>query len=173
MADVMYAVAIRDDVGLWLLCRVRRSSRGDVYVLFPRSDPDWNPHASYHRDGTRHVRSHGGKYIEDQSQRPDASFRGTESVFALAIQPGEPAMFNTPCDPAEFADVFAIPRRDLPLDEHHTLAVDLVGTWARRIAGAVAGKGAPEVLSRCVTVDSGHAVERNQPGATISLTSTT
>jgi len=124
--DVIYAVAIRDDVGLWLLCRIRRSSRGDVYVLFPRDEPGWDPHASYHRDGTRHVRSHGGRYLTEQRQRPDASFRGTESVFALAIQPGEPAMFKTPCDAAKFADVLAIPRQDLPLDEHHTLAVDLV-----------------------------------------------
>ena len=38
----LYAVALRDSEGLWLLSRIRRSRKGDVYVLFPRDEPGWN-----------------------------------------------------------------------------------------------------------------------------------
>ena len=122
----MYAVAVRDREDLWLLCRVRRSRERDVYVLLPRDEPGWDPHASYHQDGVRHVRSQGGRYLVDQRQRPDETFRGAESVFALAVQPGEVALLQTPCKSEQFSDVFEIGREHFPLEEHHALAVDLV-----------------------------------------------
>lgn len=122
----MYAVAVRDREELWLVCRVRRSSGGDIYVLFPRDEPGWDPHASYHQNGMRHVRSHGGRYLANQRQRLDGSFRGAESVFALAIQPGEAALLTTPCSPGRFSEVFEIAREQLPPEEHHTMSVDLV-----------------------------------------------
>ncbi len=131
----MYAVAVREHTDLWLLCRIRRSSKGDVYVLFPRDEPSWDPHASYHKDGSRHVRSHGGKYLTNQCQKPDESFRGAESVFALAIQPGEAGMLNVPCAPGDFSDVFEIAGEQLPREEHHTLAVDLVEPGTGATAG--------------------------------------
>lgn len=132
----LYAVALRDSEGLWLLSRIRRSRKGDVYVLFPRDEPGWNPHASYHHDGTRHVRSHGGRYLVDQRPRPDATtFRGVESVFALALPPGDVALIRTPCQTHEFSDVFEIGREHLPLEESHALAVDLVEPGHGALAG--------------------------------------
>jgi hypothetical protein len=131
----MYAVAVRDRGDLWLLCRIRRPRGGDIYVLLPRDEPGWDPHASYHQDGMRHVRSHNGRYLLDQRQRPDESFQGAESVFALAIQPGEVGLLKTPCTPEQFSDVFEINRQHLPLEEHHTLAVDLVEPGHEALTG--------------------------------------
>jgi hypothetical protein len=112
-----------------------RSRRGDIYVLLPRDEPGWDPHASYHQDGMRHVRSHNGRYLLDQRQRPDESFRGAESVFALAIQPGEVGLLKTPCTPEQFSDVFEFNRKHLPLEEHHVLAVDLVEPGHEALTG--------------------------------------
>jgi hypothetical protein len=108
-----------------LLCRIKRSRKGDAYFLMPRDEPGWDPHASYHRDGTRHVRSHGGKFLVSKVQKPDGSFRGTEGLYAMAIQPGEVPLLNTPCAREEFSEVFEIGGEQLPIEEHHTLAVDL------------------------------------------------
>jgi hypothetical protein len=126
LQDSVYGVAVRHDADLRLLCRIRRSANGDVYFLIPRDEPGWNPHASYHRDGTRHVRSHGGRYLISQIQRPDHSFRGTENLFAMAIQPGEVALLQTQCMAEEFSEVFEIDHPQIPPEEHHTLAADLV-----------------------------------------------
>ncbi len=124
--DLVYAVAVRHNADLWLLCRIRRSPRGDVYFRIPRDEPDWDPHASYHQDGTRHVKSHDCRYIISNLQRPDQFFRGTESLYAMAIQPGEVTLLQTPCMPEEFSEVFEIDHPQIPPEEHHTLAVDLV-----------------------------------------------
>src|SRR5438876_12352570 len=47
-----YAVAVREGVDMWLALWVRRSPKGEVFVLLPRTDPVWDPHTSYHLDGT-------------------------------------------------------------------------------------------------------------------------
>src|SRR5271167_1429715 len=98
MADgTMYGVAVRDDNGVRLLARVRRSEAWDIYFLVPRDDPNLNVHASYHQSGTWHVRSSGWKHLTTQRQQPGSSFRGVETVFALPFQPGELAFHTTPC----------------------------------------------------------------------------
>ena len=124
--DLVYGVAVRHDADLRLLCRIRRSPRGDVYFRLPRDEPDWDPHASYHQDGRRHVKSHDGTYLISQLQRPDEVFRGTEGLYAMAIQPGEVMLLRTQCRPEEFSEVFEIDYAEIPREEHHTLAVDLV-----------------------------------------------
>jgi hypothetical protein len=40
----MYAAAILDEKGLWLLARIKRSKSG-ICFLMQRDTPDWNPHA--------------------------------------------------------------------------------------------------------------------------------
>ncbi len=131
----MYAVAVRDDNGLRLLARVRRSKAGDIYFLIPRDDPDWNPHASYHQSGASFVRSYKWKHLSTQRQKPNCTFRGVKTVFALAIQPGEVALHTTPCVVGEFNEVFEIPSNQFPQAEHHTLVVDLVEPGNSAAAG--------------------------------------
>jgi hypothetical protein len=49
-----YAVAIRDGSKLWLTLWVRCSRKGEIFVMYPRPDRDWDAHASYHLKGTFH-----------------------------------------------------------------------------------------------------------------------
>ena len=85
----VYGIAVRDDDGLWLLARIRRSRDGDVYYMEQSADPAVDFHVSYHNSGIRHLRSYGWKRFVSQLQRPDASFRGVETVFASGFPPGE------------------------------------------------------------------------------------
>jgi len=126
LQDRMYAVAVRHDADLQLLCRIRRSKTGDVYFLIERDEFFGDPHASYHRSGTRHVKSHNHTYFTSHIQKPDQSFRGTEPVFAMAIQAGEVTKLQTPCLSEQFSEVFEIDCIQMPPEEHHTLAVDLI-----------------------------------------------
>src|SRR5712691_4271462 len=52
-----YAVAVREGSDLWLTLWVRRSLKGEFFTMLPRLDQDWDVHASYHLDGTRHMKS--------------------------------------------------------------------------------------------------------------------
>jgi hypothetical protein len=52
-----YAVAIRDGSDLWLTLWVRCSEKGDIYVILPRADPDFDVHTSYHRNGKFHTKT--------------------------------------------------------------------------------------------------------------------
>jgi hypothetical protein len=49
-----YAVAVCNASDLWLTLWVKRNPKGEFFVFQPRSDTDWNPHTSYHLDGTLH-----------------------------------------------------------------------------------------------------------------------
>ena len=49
-----YAVVVREGSDLWLTLWVRRSPKPEFFVFMPRSDRGWDPHASYHRNGTLH-----------------------------------------------------------------------------------------------------------------------
>jgi len=55
--EYRYAVAIEDRADLRLALVVRRSRKGEYFILMPR-DGAWNPHASYHLDGTYHNKSY-------------------------------------------------------------------------------------------------------------------
>ena len=52
-----YAVAVREGSNLWLMLWVRRSPKPEFFVFMPRGDRGWNPHASYHSNGTLHQKS--------------------------------------------------------------------------------------------------------------------
>jgi hypothetical protein len=56
-----YAVAVREGSDLWLTLWVRRSRKGEFFVMVPRADRGWDPHTSYHLDGTVHLKSFGHK----------------------------------------------------------------------------------------------------------------
>lgn len=53
-----YAVAIREGSNLWLTLWVTRSPKGEFFVLVPRAQRKWTPHASYHQSGTHHMKSY-------------------------------------------------------------------------------------------------------------------
>jgi hypothetical protein len=45
-SEQRYAVAIQDGSDLWLTLWVRCNPKGEIFVMLPRQDPDWDVHAS-------------------------------------------------------------------------------------------------------------------------------
>jgi hypothetical protein len=104
----MYAVAVRDGAELFLICRIRRTVTGDVYVLPPRHDPRWNPHVTYHATGHAHANPDDPPYHVSHWQRPGTDFQGTRAMGTMAITASEPRLINAPCKVEDYADVFEI-----------------------------------------------------------------
>lgn len=106
--EYKYAVAVREGTGLWLVLWVRRSPRGEFFVLRTMSDRDWNPHTSYHLDGTLHMKSHNRKVLTPLKRQPlTGQFRRTVD---LGIEGGyAPKDVGAICDPAAFSGVVEVP----------------------------------------------------------------
>jgi hypothetical protein len=100
----LYAVAVREGTDLWLVLWVRRSRKGEFFVMIPRGDRKWDVHASYHRNGTRNMKSYGQKVLRPDKRQPlTGNFRGGESLFAnTGYAP------NAVCDPAAFSEVVQV-----------------------------------------------------------------
>jgi hypothetical protein len=79
-AGQRYAVAIRDVSGLWLTLWVNCNRRGEIIILMPRGERDWDPHATYHRDGTFHQKSYDVPVIRQKRQLLTAAFSGSEHL---------------------------------------------------------------------------------------------
>ncbi len=75
-----YAVAIRDGSDVWLTLWVRCSPKGEIFIMMPRGNRDWNPHASYHLDGTFHQKSHGSVRMPLKRQPLTTAFRESEHL---------------------------------------------------------------------------------------------
>jgi hypothetical protein len=116
-----YAVAIRDNSGLWLTLWVRRSPKGEFFVLAPRAEPGWNPHVSYHDKGDFHSKSFGMKVLEQKRQPLTGAFKGTEHLGAHA---GHGVSIGAVCDPAAFTNVVEVAPDELNRDGQ--VVVDLV-----------------------------------------------
>lgn len=77
--DQRYALAIEDDSGLGLTFWIKRSAKGEVFLLYPR-EPEMDPHASYHLDGTYHQKSYGTRTGSQKRQPLGGSFKGAEHL---------------------------------------------------------------------------------------------
>ena len=76
--EYKYAVAVREGTHLWLVLWIRRNPRGEYFVLKPMGNRNWNPHSSYHIDGTRHDKSFGRRVLPPRKLQPlTGQFRGT------------------------------------------------------------------------------------------------
>src|SRR5262249_15204126 len=122
--DFKYAVAVREGTDLWLVLWVRRTARGEFFVLRTLGDREWNPHTSYHLDGTLHRKSHNRKVLPPQERQPlTGPFRGTVD---LGIEGGfAPKGTGAICDPAAFSGVVEVPIGILG-PRHGVVAVALV-----------------------------------------------
>jgi hypothetical protein len=101
-----YAVAVREGSELWLTLWILRSQKGEFFVMIPRGDRGWDPHTSYHRDGTFHMKSHGRKFISQRRQALTNVFKGTENLGAHAGH--GPKSVGAICDPAAFSGVVEV-----------------------------------------------------------------
>jgi hypothetical protein len=119
--EYRYAVALRAGADLWLTLWVRRSRRGQFFIMLPRADRDWDPHTSYHLDGTLHMKSFGSKVLPPQKRQPlTGVFRGAEHLGAYYGH-GTGAV----CDPSAFSGVIEVPPGVLG-PRHGGVTVDLV-----------------------------------------------
>ena len=81
--EFRYAVAVKDVADLRLMLWVKRSRKGEFFVLVPRGDREWDIHTCYHLDGTPHMKSHRNKVLtSDQRQPLSGAFRGSEHLGA-------------------------------------------------------------------------------------------
>jgi hypothetical protein len=105
--EYRYAVAIREGSDLWLTLWVRRSRRGEFFVMVPRADRDWDFHTSYHLDGALLMRSHGGTVLAPEKRQPlTGAFHGTESLGTFAGY--GPKSVGAICDPTDFSGIVEV-----------------------------------------------------------------
>jgi hypothetical protein len=126
--EYRYAVAIRDGDDLWLTLWIRRSPRGEFFVFQPRGERDWNPHFSYHLDGTAHSKSYGQVMLPPQKRQPlTGPFRGNESLGAYGGH--GPKTVGAVCDPQDYSAVFEV-APGLLGPKNGTVVVDLLAPGA-------------------------------------------
>ena len=138
--EYRYAVVAKEAGELWILLWVRRSPRGDVYVLTPRGEEGWNPHVSYHADGRFHASSYDHRFPGAMRQPPGAGFQGHEH---LGVQYGCAArLIGANCDPAAFNGILEVAPELFTRALDAGITVDLAApgvdppryTWDREIA---------------------------------------
>ena len=123
-ADLLYAVAIEDDAGLWLTLWVRRSSKPGYFVMIPRRDGEWNPHASWHVDGGFHHKTYDHRIVRQERQRPDASFKGSENMIMTPVT-ADARLVGAVCDRSQFDGLLVVAVSGLGAGQHHHVSVDL------------------------------------------------
>jgi hypothetical protein len=126
-----YAVALREGSDLWLTLWVKRSRKPEFFVFQPRADGDWNPHTSYHLDGTLHMKSYDHKMVATKRQPLTGKFRGTESLGAHGGH--GPKGVGAICDPTDFTGVVEV-APGLLGPRNGTVTVDLVEPGCEPIA---------------------------------------
>ena len=122
--EYRYAVVVRDLADLRLTLWVKRSRKGEFFIMLPRGDREWDVHTSYRLDGTLHMKSHGSMvFTSDRRQPLNGTFRGSEHLgtyFGYG-----PKSVGAICDPMAFAGVVEVsPDVWGPMDGW--VAVDLV-----------------------------------------------
>ena len=122
--EYRYAVVVRDLADLRLALWVKRSRKGEFFIMLPRGDREWDVHTSYRLDGTLHMKSHGSKvFTSDRRQPLNGTFRGSEHLgtyFGYG-----PKSVGAICDPMALAGVVEVsPDVWGPMDGW--VAVDLV-----------------------------------------------
>jgi hypothetical protein len=119
--DKMYAIAVRDGGSLFLFLRVKRNAKNEVFVLSPRDEEDWDPHASFHSDGTLHQKSYDHKSLVRSVGCSPAAISETLNLQTLGIAADEVLAINCSCDPIKFSQVFEIPITELSSDKYRTI----------------------------------------------------
>jgi hypothetical protein len=106
--EFRYAVAVREGSDLWLTLWVRRNRKGEFFVMIPRGDRGWDPHTSYHLDGTLHMKSYERKFGPPQKRQTlSGPFRGAEHLGAYGGH--GPKGVGAICDPSAFSGVVEVP----------------------------------------------------------------
>lgn len=122
-----YVVVVREGNELFLFLRIARNKKGESFVMFPREDKAWNPHASLHADGTHHQKSFDRKFAVRKTVKPDGELSETVNLVTIGIAADEPRKINTPCGIDQFSEVFEISPSDLRPERYRTnISIDLI-----------------------------------------------
>src|SRR5262249_13884228 len=117
-----YAVAIRKNSSLWLTLWVRCSRKGEVFIMYPRGDRDWDAHASYHLNGTFHQKSFRNVFCTQKRPPLTGAFKGCEH---LGMYGGHGTTNGAVCAPVAFTGVVIVEPGILG-PRHGLVAIDLV-----------------------------------------------
>lgn len=109
-----YAVAVEEGPDLWLTLWVKRSPDGEFFVMLPRKPfillpfrfKKWNPHTSYHLDGTLHMKSYDSIMVTKSCQPLTSPITGTEDLGYYAGH--APRSVGVVCDPTLFTGVVKV-----------------------------------------------------------------
>ena len=105
--EYRYAVVVRDLADLRLTLWVKRSRKGEFFIMLPGGDREWDVHTSYHLDGTLDMKSYGSKvFTSDRRQPLNGTLRGSEHLgtyFGYG-----PKSVGAICDPMAFAGVVEV-----------------------------------------------------------------
>lgn len=123
-SEHLYAVAVREGCDLWLTLWIRRSWKGEFFVMIPCGDQEWDPHTSYHLDGTVHLKSFGQKHLSQERQPLTEKFQGTVNLGNFMGH--NPKYVGAVCDPAVFSGVVEVAPGVLG-PRNGGVVVDLVG----------------------------------------------
>ena|ERR1700723_2413438 len=79
--EYRHAIATKESTDLRLALVVKRSPRGEFFILYPRGEKWGDPHSSYHGDGRYHQKSYDQKFSPGSRRQPlDANFKGSEHL---------------------------------------------------------------------------------------------
>ena len=147
--EFKYAVAVREGADLWLVLWVRRNRKGECFVLKTMNHRDWNPHTSYHLDGSLHHKSWDRKVLPPQKRQPlIGPFRGCEPLLQYAGY--TPKAVGAVCYLTAFTGVVEIPSGILgPKDG--SIAVDLVEPGAKPLDYSTGAEIVSQTVFRQVT----------------------
>src|SRR5262249_6607491 len=102
-----YAVAVHEGADFWLALWVRRSRKGEFFVLVPRGDQEWDYHTSYHLDGTLHMKSRSRKVLTPSRHQPlTGKFQGSEHLGSYYGH--GPKRVGAICDPGAFSGIVEV-----------------------------------------------------------------
>jgi len=108
-----HAVVVRRGSSAGLVCEVSCEPRRIIVVLAPRKDEDCGfPHATYHVDGTCHIKSLGATLHDERRSLPrlDGPFPRPVNVFALTVDSKMAELAKPPRTRlSDYADVIEIP----------------------------------------------------------------
>jgi hypothetical protein len=129
VGEYRYAVAVREESDLLLVLWIRRTQNGCVFIIMPRPEPGSDAHASYHCDGTFHMKNFKHKTpSREKRRRLTDAFRGTET---LGLYQGfTPREAGALCDPEAFSEVIEVPPGVLG-PRNGAIVVDLVEPGAQ------------------------------------------
>ena len=156
----MFAVAVRDGDDLFLWIQLRRAASNGIYYVLPTGREDdqkwkkWNPHGSWHKDGSLHHKSVDEKVPGPScNSDPTLNSRALSNIISRPIKADEPRAFGVHCDRLKFSDVMEIPAIIISQKRDETYYLR-PSTWANPVVQPMLMGGQEKILMQRVFNDA-------------------